>query len=51
MPNALTAAAHDVFLIALESHLRSVVADAIEEDDGEAVIAEMVAILRKTLRP
>lgn len=49
--NALTAAAREVSLIVLESHLRAVVADAVKEDDGDAAIAEMVTVLRKTLRP
>lgn len=49
--NALNAAAREVSLIVLESHLRAVVADAVKEHDGEDAVAEMVTVLRKTLRP
>ena len=49
--NALTAAAREVELRVLESHLRGCVADAVRENDGEAAIKEMIAVLRKALRP
>lgn len=48
---ALTSAAREVELLVLESHLRVCVADAVKEHDGEAAIKEMIAVLRKTLRP
>ena len=48
--NAVTAGLREVSLIALESHLRAIVADAVQEHDGEAAIAEMLAVLRKTIR-
>ncbi len=49
--NALTAAAREVALIALEDHLRGCVTDALKDDDGDAAIKEMVTVLGKTLRP
>ena len=49
--NALTAAAREVALIALEDHLRGCVTDALKDDDGDAAITEMVTVLGKTLRP
>ena len=49
--NALTAAAREVELRVLECHLRTCVTDAVRENDGEAAIKEMIAVLRKTLRP
>ncbi len=48
--NALTAAAREVALIALEDHLRGCVTDAIKDDDGDAAIREMVTVLGKALR-
>ena len=48
--NAVTAAAREVALIVLAAHLRTCVANAVEEHDGEAAIQEMVDVLRKTLR-
>ncbi len=48
--NALTAAAREVALIALEDHLRGCVTDAIKDDDGDAAIKEMVTVLGKALR-
>ena len=48
--NALTAAAREVALIVLEDHLRGCMADAVKENDGEAAIKEMVAVLAKALR-
>ncbi len=49
--NALTAAAREVELLVLEDHLRVCVTEAVRENDGEAAIKEMIAVLRKTLRP
>ena len=49
--SAVTAGLREVSLIVLESHLRAIVADAVKEHDGEAAFTEMLAILRKTLRP
>jgi len=49
--NALTAAAREVALIALEDHLRGCVTDALKDDGGDAAIKEMVTVLGKTLRP
>jgi CsoR family transcriptional regulator, copper-sensing transcriptional repressor len=48
--NAVTAAAREVALIVLEAHLRTCVTNAVEQNDGEAAIQEMVDVLRKTLR-
>ncbi len=47
---ALTAAAREVELIVLGAHLRTCLADAVKEQDGEAAIQEMLTVLRKTLR-
>ncbi len=49
--NALTAAAREVSLLVMEDHLRATVADAVKENDGESAIREMIAVLRKALRP
>ena len=49
--NAVTAGLREVSLIVVESHLRAIVADAVKEQDGEAAIAEMLSVLRRTLRP
>jgi DNA-binding FrmR family transcriptional regulator len=49
--NALSAAAREVSLLVLEDHLRATVADAVKENDGESAIREMIAVLRKALRP
>ena len=48
--NALTAAAREIELMVLGAHLRTCVADAVSEQDGEAAIQEMLAVLRKALR-
>lgn len=48
--NAVTAAAREVSLIALESHLRGVVAEAVTGEDGDTAINEMVTVLRRVLR-
>ena len=50
--NAVTAGLREVSLIALEAHLQAVVAEAVSgEEDGTAAVAEMIAVLRRTLRP
>ena len=49
--NALTAAAREVEVRILESHLLGCVQEAIRSDTGEAAIHEMTHVLRKTLRP
>ena len=49
---ALTAAAREVEVLVLEDHLRGCVRDAAGgEDAGDAAIAEMTRVLRRTLRP
>lgn len=48
--NAVTAAAREVSLIALESHLRETVAEAVTAEDGDTAINEMVTVLRRVLR-
>jgi DNA-binding FrmR family transcriptional regulator len=47
---ALTAAAREIELMVLGAHLRICVANAVSEQDGEAAIREMLALLRKALR-
>ena len=48
--NALTAAAREVSLIVLEDHLRGCVTEAVQDNDGEGAIKEMMAVLAKALR-
>jgi len=48
--NALSAAADEVLLLILESHIEGCVAHAIHEEQGEAHIKELMATLRKALR-
>ena len=48
--NALSAAADEVLLLILESHIEGCVANAIHEEQGEAHIKELMATLRKALR-
>jgi len=48
--NALTAAAREVSLLVMEDHLRATVTEAVNAQDGEACIREMVDVLRKALR-
>ena len=48
--NALTAAAREVSVLILEAHLRACVQEAVQEEDGEAAIREMVTVLKKSLR-
>ena len=48
--NAVTAAAREVSLLTLESHLRGVVAHAATAADNDAAITEMVTVLRRVLR-
>ncbi len=47
---AVSAAAREVALMVLEDHLRGCVHDAIQENNGDAAIKEMVAVLGKALR-
>jgi DNA-binding FrmR family transcriptional regulator len=47
---AIQAAAREVSLLVLEDHLRGCVQTAIQEDQGEAAIKEMVTVLGKALR-
>lgn len=48
--NALTAAAREVSLIVLEDHLRGCVTEAVQDNDGEGAIKEMMTVLAKALR-
>ena len=48
--NALTAAAREVALLALEDHLRGCVTEAVKEDKGDAAIKEMMTVFSKALR-
>jgi CsoR family transcriptional regulator, copper-sensing transcriptional repressor len=47
---AISAASREVSLILLEDHLRGCVQSAIQENQGEAAIKEMVTVLGKALR-
>ena len=49
--NALTAAAREVSLLVMETHLRATVTEAASEHDGESALREMIDVLRKALRP
>ena len=49
--NAVTAGLRELSLRVLEDHLQGVVAEAVREDDGANAVKEMMAVLRKTLRP
>ncbi len=48
--SALSAAADEVSLLILESHIEGCVADAIREQHGEAHIKELMETLRKAMR-
>jgi DNA-binding FrmR family transcriptional regulator len=48
--NALTAAAREVALLVLEDHLRCCLTEAVQANDGEAAIRELIAVLGKALR-
>lgn len=48
--NALTSAAREVAVLVMESHLRATITAAVNEQDGEAAIREMIDVLRKALR-
>ena len=48
--DAVTAAAREVALIVLEAHLRTCLANAVEERDGQAAVQEMVDVLPQTVR-
>jgi len=47
---ALTAAADEVALLILESHIEGCVADAIREEHGEEHIRELMRTIRKAIR-
>ena len=47
---ALSAAAEEVSLLILESHIEGCVTDAIREQHGEAHIKELMATIRKALK-
>ncbi len=49
--NALTSAAREVELIALEAHLRACIEGAVSASDGDEAVREMTNVLRRTLRP
>ncbi len=48
--NAVTAALREVALLITKDHLNAAVACTSEGGDGQAVIAEMTAVLRAALR-
>ena len=48
--NALTAAGREVALLVVEDHMRGCVAKAANDTEREAMIDEMLKVLRKTLR-
>ncbi len=47
---ALCAAAAEVSLLILESHVEGCVADAIRQQDGEAHVKELMATIRKAIK-
>ena len=47
---ALTSAAREVALLVMEDHLRECVTTAVQDNEGEAAIREMVTVLGKALR-
>ncbi len=48
--SALTAAADEVALLVLESHIEGCVTDAIREEHGEHHIKELMSTIRKAIR-
>lgn len=48
--NALTAAGREVALLVVEDHMRVCVANAANDTERDAMIDEMMKVLRKTLR-
>jgi DNA-binding FrmR family transcriptional regulator len=48
--SALSAAADEVSLLILQSHIEGCVADAIREQQGESHIKELIETLRKAMR-
>ena len=48
--SALSAAADKVALMVLQNHIEGCVADAIRQQQGEAYIKELMAVLRKAMR-
>ena len=47
---AMTAAADEVSLMLLRSHIKGCVTDAIEQRQGEESIEELIAVIRKVIR-
>jgi DNA-binding FrmR family transcriptional regulator len=47
---ALTSAAREVALLVMEDHLRECITAAVEDNEGEAAIREMITVLGKALR-
>ncbi len=48
--NAITAALREVALLVVGEHLQAAVAFAVEANDGNAAVQEMIAVLRAALR-
>jgi DNA-binding FrmR family transcriptional regulator len=48
--SALSAAADKVALMVLQNHIEGCVADAIRQQQGDAYIKELMAVLRKAMR-
>ncbi|MBI2305384.1 MAG: metal-sensitive transcriptional regulator [Chloroflexi bacterium] len=48
--NALSAAAEEVALILLDGHIRGCVADAINNQEGDAKVKELMDIIRKYMK-
>lgn len=48
--NALTAAAREVALMVIASHLEACVEFAVEAHDGQVAVGEMVGVLRAAMR-
>jgi len=48
--NALTAAAREVALMVIASHLEACVEFAVEAHDGQVAVGEMVSVLRAAMR-
>jgi CsoR family transcriptional regulator, copper-sensing transcriptional repressor len=47
--NALTSAAREVALIVLEDHVRGCVVDAVQQDNADPAITEMMTVLGKAM--
>jgi DNA-binding FrmR family transcriptional regulator len=48
--SALSAAAREVALLVLEDHLRGCITEAVQQNQGEAAIEELITVLGKALR-